>query len=580
MKRLFLSLLLLLAVPAIAELPYARNGWTKEEAAAHLLSRFTFGAQPGQVQAVASMGLEVWLEQQLTGSFPDEELKAKLGQLPAYALSNEQIVATYPVPAQLVAKARREGMIAKEDENLRKELMKKARAEGARPIRELGANLFAQKLYHTLYSQAQVREVMTEFWFNHFNVALSNNRARRFLLSYERDAIRPYALGSFRGLLGKTAKHPAMLWYLDNATSTAAAGAATMADEEDAPPRLRQRMEKRKKGLNENYARELLELHTLGVDGGYTQADVTETARVLTGWTAVPYEREQELKRFQAQGAALGIVRQGDFLFAGPLHDAGAKTVLGKSFPAGEGLAEGERLLDLVAAHPSTAHHLALKMATRFVGDQPSPELVDKLALVFRQTGGDTKAMLRAIARSDEFWSKSQRLSKIKSPLELVVSAARILNADLQPSMPLYDALSDMGQPLYNYQAPTGFPDRADAWINSGTVLQRMNFGLEAGRGQMLGFRYDVRPREGLEQVVRELLPAQNPQPVLEKLSPLVGRVDQMQFEKPDKPQAGRGNLGGRLPGLALKPMVLGPEQEETATLVGLVLGSPEFQRR
>lgn len=580
MKRLtILSLMFLTLIsPGRAELPYARNGWSKEEAAAHLLSRFTFGAQPGQVDAVARQGLEVWLEQQLTETFADEPLKEKLARLPAYALSNQEIVAQYPLPAQLLAKARREGMAEEPDGELRQELMRKARAEGARPMRELGATLFAQKLYHTLYSQAQVKEVMTEFWFNHFNVAISNNRARRFVLSYERDALRPYALGPFRGLLGKTAKHPAMLWYLDNATSTAGSDSPTMAAE--APPRMKKQMAKRKKGLNENYARELLELHTLGVDGGYTQKDVTETARVLTGWTAVPYEREQQLERYESRAAQLGVIRQGDFLFAGALHDTGAKSVLGQTFPAGGGLEEGERLLNLVAAHPSTAHHLAQKMAVRFVSDEPSPELVNKLALVFRQSGGDTRAMLRAIARSDEFWQKSQRGSKVKSPLELVVSAARILRADLQPSAPLYDALSDMGQPLYNYQAPTGFPDRADAWINSGTVLRRMNFGLEAARGQMLGFRYTVTPTSKLEQVVRALLPAQNPAPVMEKLQPLVGRADQIGLEKSQTPKRGKGNLGGRLPGLELRPMQLTPEQTGTATLIGLVLGSPEFQRR
>lgn len=577
--RIFCLVFVVLAAPGRAELPYARNGWSDEEAAAHLLSRFTFGARPGQVQAVARMGPEAWLEQQLTGSFPDQELKSKLAQLPAYSLSNQQVVAQYPLPAQLMRKARREGTMDDEGEEPRKELMRQARAEGAKPVRELGATLFAQKLYHALYSQAQVKEVMTEFWFNHFNVAVSNNRARRFILSYERDALRPYALGSLRQLLGKTAKHPAMLWYLDNATSTAPASAAARAGE--VPPRLQEQMKKRKMGLNENYARELLELHTLGVDGGYTQQDVTETARILTGWTAVPYEREQGMRRLEAaRGTRLGVVTQGDFLFAGALHDAGAKTVLGHGFPAGGGLEEGERLLDLVAAHPSTARHLAQKMAVRFVSDQPSKELVEQLALVFRQSGGDTRAMLRAIAGSDEFWRKSQRGSKVKSPLELVVSAARILEADLQPTRPLYDALSDMGQPLYNYQAPTGFPDRADAWISSGTVLQRMNFGLEAARGQVRGFRYAVKPGVELEQVVRALLPTQNPDPVLEKLRPLVARVDEMVFERPEKPLGGKDNLGGRLPDLEIEPMWLTPEQRSTATLIGLVLGSPEFQRR
>jgi uncharacterized protein (DUF1800 family) len=567
----FLGGFLALCSPCRAELPFAKNGWTEREAACHLLSRFTFGAQPGEVDRVVKMGLESWLEQQLTATFPDAQLQGKLAALPqAYRLSNQQMLALYPAPAMLLRKA---GVSQTGSAQERRAMLKQAREKaGARPIKELGAVLFAQKLYHARYSQAQLREVMTEFWFNHFNVALSNNRARRFLLSYERDAIRPYALDGFRTLLGKTAKHPAMLWYLDNATSTAGAEAATVG------PR-RPQLEKRKKGLNENYARELLELHTLGVDGGYTQADVTETARVLTGWTVVPYERQAQLRQLDRKGAALGMVRQGDFLFAGPLHDAGQKTVLGKTFVAGGGLEEGERLLDTLAAHPSTARHLARQMAVRFVSDEPSQALVDKLALVFRQSGGDTRAMLRAIACSDEFWAKSQRGSKVKSPFELVVSAARALGADLQPTAQLYDRLADMGQPLYNYQAPTGFPDQADAWISSGTVLQRMNFGLQAARGQVLGFFYSVPKRSGLEDVISSLLPEQSVTQVAEKLKPLLADPEALALEGSARPD-GKGNLGGRLPGLATPRMSISAEQKGTATMIGLVLGSPEFQRR
>lgn len=559
-----LGLLWWLVLPAWAELPYARHGWDKREAAAHLLARFTFGAQPGEVESVAEQGLEVWLEQQLTASFPETELQGKLAQLPeTYRMSNQQIIAEYPLPFQLKAQARRQG----QGEMDRRELMRQARQDGARPPRELGSTLLAQKLYHARYGQAQLREVMTEFWFNHFNVATSNNRARRFLLSYERDALRPNALAPFRKLLGQTAKHPAMLWYLDNATSTAAANPA------------RPGKPARRKGLNENYARELLELHTLGVDGGYTQTDVTETARVLTGWTAVPYERPDQLRRAEKAGSR--HLRQGDFLFAGELHDAGAKTVLGQSFPAGGGLEEGERLLDLAAAHPSTARHLARKLAVRFVNDQPSEALVDKLADVFLQTGGDSKAMLRAIARSDEFWLQKQRGSKVKSPLEVVVSASRILGAELQPTPELYEWLCDMGQPLYNYMAPTGFPDQADAWVSSGTVLARVNFGMKAGQGQVLGFSYPLQVRPDLKAVVTALLPAQNPAPILEKLEPLLGGAADLSLDKPAKPdKREKQNLGGRLPGLQVKPMKVLPQQRKTATMIGLVLGSPEFQRR
>ncbi len=555
-----------IAAPAMAELPYARHGWSKEEAAAHLLSRFSLGAEPGQVQAVANDGLEAWLESQLTATFPEAELKTRLSTLPpAYKMTAREITSTYPLPNQVKAQARKAGDPVENGRELREAMEK----QGARPLKELGTTLFAQKLYHARYSQAQLREVMTEFWFNHFNVSLSNNKARRFVLAYERDALRPNALGSFRTLLGATAKHPAMLWYLDNATSTAGADAATSS----------QAMKGRRKGLNENYARELLELHTLGVDGGYTQNDVTESARVLTGWTVVPYEREKQMQQLASRGEAMGLAASGDFLFAAPLHDAGAKIVLGTAFPAGRGQDEGERLLDMVAAHRSTARHLARKLAVRFVGDQPDEALVQRLSETFLQSGGDTRAMLRAIAKSDEFWQESARGAKVKSPLELVVSAARILDADLEPTPQLYAWLAGMGQPLFNYQAPTGFPDRAEAWVNSGTVLQRMNFALEAARGQVLGFSYTVPAVDSLQAAVVLALPARDPAPVLEKLQPLAGRGQEVELEKPARPEM-KGNLGGKLPGLAVKPMTVPPARQETANMLGLVLGSPDFQRR
>lgn len=562
--------LLTVSAPAWAELPYQRHGWTSEQAAAHLLSRFTYGAEPGQVKAVAKAGLEEWLTQQLKGTETASALASKLAALPpAYRMSNAEIVAHFPPPGKLRKMAGVEGEPNSPDS--RAKLAEYRKQQGLGTPKELGVVLFAQRLYHARYAQSQVQEVMTDFWFNHFNVSTTNNRARPFILSYERDAIRPNALGSFRTLLGKTAKHPAMLWYLDNATSTAGAEATTTMEPKN--PKAQQRLQKRKKGLNENYARELLELHTLGVDGGYTQSDVTQAARVLTGWTAVPYENAK------AAAARRGFQREGDFVFAAPLHDAGAKTVLGQNFPAGGGQEEGERLLDLVATHPSTAKHIARKLAVRFLSDQPSPQTVDSLAATFQQSQGDSKALILAIARTDEFWQEGQRASKIKSPLELVVSAARILEADLEPTAQLFEQLADMGQPLFGYQAPTGFPDRADAWISSGTVLARMNFGLTAARGDLLGFSYTVPKTGGLEDVITRLLPTLDPAPVKEKLEPVLANLDTMTFEKPKRP-AGRGNLGGKLPGRQVSLRKLPLERRDDATLIGLVLGSPDFQRK
>lgn len=576
---------LLLQGPLWAELPYARQGWSPQDAAAHLLSRLTFGARPGEAERVAQFGLQPWLEQQLEDRFADEDLSAKLATLPeAYRLDNEGIIAAYPNPGQLRRRIKETtpGQEPPED----RKLLEQRRAEmGLRPYRELLTTLFAQKLYHTLYSESQVKEVLTEFWFNHFNVAFSNNRARSYILSYERDAIRPHALGSFRTLLEATAKHPAMLWYLDNATSTAGAEALTTTEmamddvEMNVPPKAMQRYQKRKKGLNENYARELMELHTLGVDGGYSQKDVTEAARVLTGWTAVPYERPN-MEPFLNRELKFGTRREGDFLFAAPLHDAQAKTVLKHNFVAGGGEEEGEQLLDLLAAHPSTAHHIATKFAVRFVSDQPSQQLIEHLSKVFTKSHGDTKTMILAVVQSDEFWDPSGRGNKIKTPLELMVSAARVLGADLEPTRQIYGWLIDMGQPLYNYQAPTGFPDRAEFWISSGTVLQRMNFGLQATGGQVPGFFYTPTTFSNLEETAAGLLPTGwDLEPVVAKLRPLLDSSDSLSIQKPSRPN-GNANLGGQLPNSHPQRTKLTPKEKQSATMIGLILGSPDFQRR
>lgn len=585
MRKTLVSLLLLL-IPcssAWAELPYARHGLSPEEAAAHLLDRFSMGPEPGQVHKVARQGLENWLDRQLTGNFTNAELKERLASLPeAYRLNNTQIMEMYPSPNRVKKMAKAEGMVMNEEgKPNRRELRAYLEKKGLRPFQELGATLFGQKLYHARYNENGLQEVMTEFWFNHFNVAMSNNRARSFILSYERDVIRPNALGRFRELLGGTAKHPAMLFYLDNATSTAGAEAATTSDmmmeDMDIQPRraerLNKRLKKRKKGLNENYARELMELHTLGVDGGYSQDDVVEVARAFTGWTAIPPRRAKKARQMAKRGEALGFKSEGDFIFAAALHDAGKKSILGRRFPAGGGIEEGETVLDMLSTHPSTARHLAKKLAVRFISDEPSNKTVEHLAKVFQRSGGDTKAVLKAIAESDEFWSS--RSNKVKSPFELLISAGRALNAELEPTKELYSWLVSMGQPLYNYKAPTGFPDRASFWVSSGTVLNRVNFGLQVGTGRIAGFRYRPVPTDSFETVIRRLLPTHPTEPIAAKLQPLFDNPERIQVERQKRKRA-RFSLGKKRG----QRMRLSAEQKETATMIGLVLGSPEFQRR
>jgi uncharacterized protein (DUF1800 family) len=507
---------------AAVHLPWKEAGLTEREAAAHLLSRFTFGARPGEVDRVVALGLDRWFERQLAADLPDRRLEQRLEELPALDLPAAEIARLYPPPGRLLLEARRAGVIpgsmapGKEAADLtdpadpagpdkketRAAVLRWARRQGYRSQKELTAQLQAQKLWRAVESENQLGEVMTDFWLNHFSVSTTDNQSRPHLLSYERDAIRPHALGRVRELLEATARHPAMLLYLDNAQSTAAMDAPTTLDEKMGPL-LRRRAEAararraetaetsrkpRSRGLNENYARELLELHTLGVDGGYTQQDVTEVARAFTGWTVLPAGRLGEAGR----RGRLGFEVDGQFLFRADAHDAGKKVILGRSFPAGRGIEDGEAVLDLVAAHPATARHLAAKLAVRFVSDQPSPALIDRLAEVYRTSGGDTRAMLAALASSPEFWKRETVGAKIKSPFEVVASALRSTGARVEDPREALEWIAKMGQPLYAAPAPTGYPDRAEAWVNTGALLQRMNFGLELAAGRVRGVEVDA----------------------------------------------------------------------------------------
>lgn len=510
------------ATPAIlVHLPWKEAGFTEREAAAHLLSRFTFGARPGEVDGVVALGLDRWFERQLAADLPDRRLEQRLEEVPALDLPASEIARIYPPPGRLLLEARRAGVIpesmvpGKETEELaepaaadkkeiRAAVLRWARQQGYRSQKELTAQLQAQKLWRAVESENQLGEVMTDFWLNHFNVSTTDNQSRPHLLSYERDAIRPHALGGVRELLEATARHPAMLLYLDNAQSTAAMEAETTLDERMGPllrrhaeaaraRRAETQQRPRSRGLNENYARELLELHTLGVDGGYTQKDVTEVARAFTGWTVLPVAGREEVRRrlarFERLGGAgrLGFEIEGQFLFRADAHDAGEKVILGRRFPAGRGIEDGEAVLDLVAAHPATARHLATKLAVRFVSDQPSKALVDRLAQVYQTSGGDTRAMLAAIASSPEFWKRENVGAKIKSPFELVTSALRSTGARVEDPRETVEWIAKMGQPLYGAPAPTGYPDRAEAWVNTGALLQRMSFGLELAAGRVRG---------------------------------------------------------------------------------------------
>ena len=361
--------------------------------------------------------------------------------------------------------------------------------EARRWGRESVQALSADKVIRAIYSERQLEEQLADFWFNHFNVFAGKGRTSEWIADYERHAIRPHVFGKFRDLLGATAKSPAMLFYLDNWLSADPAAAERQQELQQqrvarlggANPARAQQPQQRRRGLNENYGRELLELHTLGVDGGYTQKDIIEVARAFTGWTIAPQNQKpggQLVAPFRANGrrAQTGprAVQEGEFRFAPMLHDTGEKIVLGHKIKPGGGIEDGEQVLDIVARHPATAHHIAFELAQRFVSDEPPKALVDRAAKKFRDTDGDLREVVKTIITSDEFFEA--RGAKVKTPLEFLASAMRATGRDVAgDGRQLLNALMQMGMPLYMCQPPTGYDDTADTWVSAGGLVARMN---------------------------------------------------------------------------------------------------------
>ncbi|HVF96748.1 MAG TPA: DUF1800 domain-containing protein, partial [Flavisolibacter sp.] len=375
--------------------PFKQAGLTDREAAAHLVSRFSFGVKPGEIDEAAKIGLEAWFEQQLSANFSDPKVEAAIAGYGSLKMSNEEIVKTYPKPGQVLKMALKDGIIERDSLNRDKKDYKQEAKEymeknGMRPQAELLRELAAQKIIRAAYSANQLQEVLTDFWFNHFNVAASKGGIQQYLTSYERDVIRPNVLGKFETLLLATAKSPAMLTYLDNNKSSVNEEDMDMTQKKVARVRD-QMMEKvedkmlegmtdtamrrnaqgkikkpKMQGLNENYAREIMELHTLGVDAGYTQTDVTQAARVLTGWSLNPMveygikpKRLPNAKRLER----MGVVYDDNFVFAAAKHDKSEKKVLGVTFSAGGGYEEGVKLIHLLATHSATARFISKKLA-------------------------------------------------------------------------------------------------------------------------------------------------------------------------------------------------------------------------
>jgi uncharacterized protein (DUF1800 family) len=581
--------------------PYKAAGLSDRAAAAHLLSRFTFGATPGEIDAVVKEGLEKWFEKQLIANFPDDSLNMMLGRFDALSLSNSEIADIYPRGGREVRMAIRDGVINKD--SVDKQTDKKAykaildqymKEKGLKPQQDLYKQFIGQKILRAAYSQNQLLEVMTSFWFNHFNVALVKNDCAEFIPDYERDVIRPKALGNFEDLLVSTAKSPAMLYYLDNFSSMAAPDTIKNAIKGNG------QKPKQLQGLNENYAREVMELHTLGVDGGYTQSDVTQAAKVLTGWTVYPighYDNtENERKKITADSTKTpGWVHEEDFLFNPHRHDMTQKTVLGHVFPAGGGYEEGLELFNILSHHPSTAKFICREIAVRFVSDTPSVSLVDKMTKTFIQKKGDIKAILITMVNSPEFWAPSVIREKIKSPFELAINSVRSLEVHIDDPNPLSNWIGRMGEKMYNYQAPTGFPDRGQYWINTGSLLNRMNFGLAFAGGRIQGISIDLlslnnhhEPESALAALViygKILVPLGDSLQMQKRLSPLLN--DPALAQKVSSAASSRNTNESNAVNDSLRQVTAALVIQRTkqnnimlSQVVGVLIGSPEFQRR
>ena len=599
-----------------------------DEAILHALNRLAYGPRPGDVERVRQMGLAKWIEQQLDPkSIDDRAAEARLEKFPTLRMSTAKLLAEYPRPKQQEKQAagkdarleqRRSDAAAdtiardisdkrvqgaqeqsaasdgaegvKDDANAASPMKRDSSVEMNAATRGVGKRdllgggdpnavpraiaddskrpqrvveeLAMAKVARAIYSERQLQQVMDDFWFNHFNVFAGKGEDRWFLTSYERDVIQPHAMGKFKDLLTATAKSPAMLFYLDNFLSADPRAPERLAAERAArqqrrgrlgrqwPARVPQQQQAKKnvRGLNENYGRELMELHTLGVDGGYTQKDVTEVARCFTGWT-IDKPREYA-----------------DFTFDERLHDPDPKVVLGKKIHAG-GMKDGEQVIELLARHRSTAKFISTKLARRFVSDTPPQSLVTRMAKTFESSDGDIRAVLKTMIYSPEFWSREAYRAKVKTPFELVVSTARALGADVDTPMPLVQWTGRIGEPLYQCQPPTGYADKSEAWVNTGALLNRLNFSLALAGNKVRGSRSDVGSLLGpeadgdakaaLTRAVQVFLGGQTAATTVETL--------EKQLESPQILQAKLDDPVKRV---------------DLGVVAGLVLGAPEFQRR
>lgn len=474
-----------------------------DESVLHVLNRVTFGPRPGDLGRVRQMGVKAFIDQQLhPESIDDSAMEARLAGLPTLSMSSEQLVEDFPRPRPANKPAQQKG---ERIQTVKATITPEPMAERPRPKMEVGdlegprrvmMELAQEEVLRAIGSERQLHEVMVQFWMNHFNIFVPKGADLWLTTSFERDAIRPHTLGKFEDLLVATAKSPAMLFYLDNWLSATPNPTfiprrrpmrgfgprgplrpfgppvggfgmgpfGPMAESRNPNimrnPAARRPVNRPRRGLNENYGRELMELHTLGVNGGYTQKDVIEVARCLTGWSI---DRPQ-----------MG----GKFIFRPQMHDYGSKVVLGHKIKSGRGMEDGLQVLHLLAHHPSTAHFISLKLCRRFVADTPPPSVVGRASKKFQSSKGNIREVVKTILTSPEFNSRDAYRSKIKTPIELAASSVRALGGgdDVDVNLPLLYTIARMGEPMFQYLAPSGYPDRGNTWINSGALMSRIAF--------------------------------------------------------------------------------------------------------
>jgi uncharacterized protein (DUF1800 family) len=535
---------------------------SEEQKASHILERITFGPRPGDVERVMKLGWRKYLEEQLNpDSVTDKMIEEKLKPLASVHLSSSQLAHDYVQPAVVQKALEARGGSKKEatgatgaDQNpqqmeadtvnKRREALKALAEMGYKPQQEIVQELHQAKIMRAVYSERQLQQVMTDFWLNHFNVYIQKGPVRILATSYERDVIAPRVFGKFEDLLRATAESPAMLFYLDNWLSAAPNAKMQARSSRRQAMRDQEMINKNGKipkraprGLNENYAREIMELHTLGVDGGYTQKDVQEVARCFTGWTI------------------LNPRAGGDFYFNPNIHDDGDKLVLGQKISSGGGMKDGYTVIKLLAHHPSTARFVSTKLARKFVSDSPPRSLIDKMANTFQKTDGNIREVLLAMFSSQEFWAPENYRAKIKTPFEMTVSAVRALGADTNGGPAFHRWIAQMGEGLFMAQPPTGYPDNSEYWVNTGALLERMNFALALSANRIPGTHVDIAALDQGEKTGR--------------VAGVVDRYVKLLLRGEISAQS-RATIDNALNG----PNV------DVAKIAGLILGSPEFQRQ